>query len=284
MTDTPNPESPARVGTARRSPAPGRSRWVTSLAVASMLVAVTACSGDDDDDAADAPSTEELDAAVERAEAAEAEAAELADELATVTETADEATAELAAAQEDVTAAQDELALAQVQLEATTQRAETAEARVAEIEEVAGQFPISLDSSLIPDDMPGRYNITFQEAYCDGFATCGTVPGPTTAEIYFTSEQFLRIGVTGILDAGLFALDGSLYGITDSFTALAPCNGQDRRARITVTLYAGEISVLDDGTRVVNDVNASITIDAPDGGPDCPSGLVFYASSLIPAG
>jgi len=99
-----------------------------------------------------------------------------------------------------------------------------------------------------------------------------------------TPEQFLRIGVDGILDAGLFALDGSLYGITDSLTALPQCNGVQRRARITITLYAGSISVLEDGTRVVNDLNASLTVDAPAEGPDCPAGLAFYAASVVPTG
>ena len=176
------------------------------------------------------------------------------------------------------------MALARVEVVDLTERAETAEARIAEIEQIAGQFPISLDSSLIPEDIRGRYRITFQEAYCDGFANCGTPPAEAPAEIYFTDERFLRIRIDGILDAGLFALDGSLYGITDSFTALAPCGETQRRARITVTMYAGIISVQADGTRSVNDINASITVDAPAEGPGCPSGLVFFASSMLPAG
>ncbi|HSJ91152.1 MAG TPA: hypothetical protein VK917_03740 [Ilumatobacter sp.] len=262
-------------------------RSVAALAAAAVLVfGAAACAGADDDDAdepGDDPALDsaELDAAIERAEAAEAER----DALAAQLEEMDEADPEAIAAMEaELATAQDELALAQLQLEATTARADTAEARVAEVEEIVGQFPIALDSSLIPEDMPGDYRITFQEAYCAGFSTCGSPPGPTTATVYFTPERFLRIGVTGILDAGLFALEGSLYGITDSFTALPACGETQRRARITLTTYAGSVAVQEDGTRVVNDLNASITIDAPDEGPDCPGGLVFYASRLIPAG
>lgn len=273
--------------TSMQDRASGR-RWVrtamASAAAAVLVLGATACSGDDDDADTDAEIdslTTELDAANERADAAEAEVEALTAELEELGDVDAEQVAELTA---DLEAADEELALARAEIEQLTERAETAEARVAEVEEIVGQFPIALDSSLIPDDMPGTYRIDFQEAYCDGFATCGAPPAPTNATVYWTPEQFLRIGVDGILDAGLFALDGSLYGITDSFTALPPCGETQRRARITITMYAGSISVTEDGTRVVNDLNASITIDAPAEGPDCPSGLVFYASSLTPAG
>lgn len=247
--------------------------------VAAAAVVLSGCASDDGDEVQDLSG--ELAAAVERAEVAEAERDELAAQLEEVGDGDSDELDELSAALE---AAEVELVEARVEVEALTERAETAEARVAEVEEIVGQFPIALDSSLIPDDMPGNYRIRFSEAYCDGFSTCGTPLGDTTASIYFTSERFLRVGVDGILDAGLFALNGSLYGITDSFTAIPPCGETQRRARITVTLYAGSIAVLEDGTRVVNDLNASITIDAPAEGPDCPSGLVFYSSSLTPAG
>lgn len=254
-------------------------------AAGALVIGLSACAGDDDDTADSAAQIDELEAevaaATERADAAEAELEELTAELEELGAGDAEQIAEVMA---EFDAVNEELALARAEIEQLTERAETAEARVAEVEEIVGQFPIALDSSLIPDDMPGTYRIDFQEAYCDGFTTCGSPPAPTNATVYWTPEQFLRIGVDGILDAGLFALDGSLYGITDSFTALPPCGETQRRARITMTMYAGSISVQEDGTRVVNDLNASITIDAPAEGPDCPSGLVFYASSLTPAG
>lgn len=249
-----------------------------------LVLGAAACSSSDDDDDAAAETDAlqaDLAAANERADAAEAELADISaqlDEMAGVT------TDQASDVVDAFARVNEELALARADVQTQTARADAAEAQIAEIEAVAGQFPIMLDSSLIPDDMPGTYRIDFTEAYCDGFSTCGAPPAPTNATVYWTPEQFLRIGVDGILDAGLFALDGSLYGITDSPTALPPCGDVARRARITMTMYAGSISVLEDGTRVVNDLNASITIDAPAEGADCPAGLVFYASSLTPAG
>lgn len=284
--------------TSRKQDAPG-DRWgkrIGSLALTGALVLGLAACSDSDSDSADADAGDgdgdgsaaqvdelqaELDAALERAEAAEAELAEISEELEEIAGVDADRAAEVIAAFATVN---EELAFARVEVQQATTRAETAEARVAEVEEIVGQFPIALDSSLIPDDMPGTYRIDFQEAYCEGLASCGTPPASTNANIYFTPEQFLRIGVDGILDAGLFALDGSLYGITDSPTALPPCGDVQRRARITITLYAGSISVREDGTRVVNDLNASLTVDAPAEGPDCPAGLAFFASNLTPVG
>lgn len=263
-------------------PTTGRRLRFGAVAAVLALVAV-GCSGDDDD--ADAPTQAELDAAVARADAAEAELDDAVAEAEAATsdlETAEEDLAEQTAALET---ANSELETAVADLDEAVERAETAEARVAEIEEVAGQFPIQLDSSLIPDDMPGTYSINFQEAYCDpGFVLCGTTPQQNVAEIYFDDDEFLRIRVDDVLDAGLFALDGSLYGITDATSTLPSCSGAERRARVTVTMFAGSVSVLEDGTRVVDDVNASITLDAPGDGGDCPGGLQFFASTLTKQG
>lgn len=272
---------------ATTSPRRAARRILAAALAAGLVLTAAACSDDTDgdagaDDAAEVAELEaELDAAIERAEAAEAERDDLAEQIEALGDVDAE---EVANVMEEFAAVNEELALARAEIEQLTERAETAEARVAEVEEIVGQFPIALDSSVIPADMPGTYRIDFQEAYCAGFSTCGAPPAPTNATIYFTDQQFLRIGVTGILDAGLFALDGSLYGITDSTTALPPCGGVPRPVRMTITIYAGSISVREDGTRVVNDLNASITFDAPDEGPDCPGGLAFYASSLTPAG
>lgn len=254
----------------------GRRRTAVTIVVATLL---SGCAGSDDDAQEHVDLTEELAAANIRADAAEVRLDELAIELEAVGGIDPERVASTMREFDEVNEA---LALARADVVRLTRRAETAETRLAEIEEIAGQFPISLDSSLIPEDIPGNYRITFQEAYCDGFTNCGRPPAEAPAEIYFTPERFLRIKIEGILDAGLFALDGSLYGITDSFTALPPCGETPRRARMTITMYAGAVSVQGDGTRSVEDLNASITVDAPAEGPDCPSGLVFFASSMIP--
>lgn len=255
---------------------------VTSMA---MVASLAACAGDDDsaaDDTTDAVA--EADAAVAEAEQ-QLEAAQ--EEVASLEAERDELVAEVDAATEasadEIARLEDEVAVVQLQADANLERAETAEALVAEIETVMGQFPIQLDSSLIPEDMPGSYSITFEEAYCDGFSNCGTVPQPTTAEIYYTDQQFLRIGVNGILDAGLFAMSGSLYGITDTQTLLPPCGDTAQPARITISLYADDIEVLEDGTRVVKNVNADITLDARPQ-PGCDAGLRFFAAQLTPNG
>ena len=252
------------------------------VAVLGVIGTIVGCSGSSDDDIA----ALEADVAAARAEVAtvEGERDTLAGELETATEQAEQA--ESAAAEVidelDAAAAKNEELAAEVAAE--TERANTAEAALAELGDIADGFPLILDASLIPENLPGTYNISFAEAYCDGFATCGSVPTATQATVTTTPEGFLRIAVPGILDAGLFALEGSLYAITDSFTALPQCNGADQRARVTLTLYADDATITEDFTRQVDSIGASITIDTPYEGPDCPNGLVFYASSFTPAG
>lgn len=283
------------------TPARRRSRRVAAVLVAALVVA--ACSGDDDDDTAatsDEPSavaavdadtaddtvddaddadtgddqatenlTNEVDAAVERATAAEAE-------VATLTVDLEASEAELATANE-----------ANAQLEADN-AAETARADAAEaqVETFTNLFPVVVESTLegIDLEQAGTYNLRWSEAYCDTFPTCGTLPATTQATIVVTPENFLRIQVPGILDAGLFAVDGSLYGITDSETALPPCpDGTPRSARITMTIYADDISVDAEGNRTVVGLAGSITVDAASLG-DCLGGLVFYGVELDRAG
>jgi hypothetical protein len=307
MTDTPNdpPPQPAASGPPPMASPPAAGPptaggWPSAakattavLAVVAVVAIVLAVIGfttsDDDDEQAADEAAAELATATDRAEAAEAERDEaaaardeLAAELETTIETDAEARAEL---EEALAAAEADLVQAEAEAAEATARAEAAEARVAEIEDIAGQFPISLDSSLIPDDMPGTYSISYQEAYCDpGFVLCGSVPPQNVAEIYYDADQFLRIRVDGVLDAGLFSLDGSLYGITDTIGTLTSCSGAERRARVTITMYAGSVSVQQDGTRVVNDVNASITLDAPPDGEGCPGGIQFFASTFTKQG
>jgi len=285
-----SPSTPAAQPTPSTPPASTSSSWpsqakattavlaiVALAAIAAAIIGFSRDSSSNDDSAVDDTAVDEDSAAIARAEAAEQERDDLAAQLAE----SEDVVATVTAERDEAVAASDQLT---TDLAAETERADAAEAVLEELQAIAGQFPIGLDSSLIPDDMPGTYTITYQEAYCDGFSTCGTLPSVNQARVYFDSNQFLRIEVPGILDAGLFALEGSLYGITDSLTALPPCGGADTLARVTITMYAGAISVADDATRTVSDVQASITIDASQNGPDCPSGLVFYASRLTPTG
>jgi type II secretory pathway pseudopilin PulG len=269
----PPPAATAAPASGWPSSAKATSGVLAIVAVIAIILAIVGLAGSDDDEAEAA-----LAAANDRAAAAEAERDDLADQLEAVEEGESAAIAEATA---ELETARADLAQSTADLEAVTTRAEEAEARIAEIEEIAGQFPIGLDSSLIPDDMPGTYSIEFEEAYCDpGFVLCGTVPSQNVAEIYFDDNEFLRIRVDGVLDAGLFALEGSLYGITDTIGAVSSCSATDRRARITMTMFAGSVSVLEDGTRVVNDISASINLDAPPDGEGCPGGVQFFSSTL----
>jgi hypothetical protein len=253
------------------------------LVVLGLVGTIVGCSGSNDDDIAAVEA--ERDAALEQVSTVEAERDALADDLDAAQAQADDTQAQIDAAVEEVTAELDALKAANTELENSVavevERADGAEETLTLISET---FPVSLDASLIPEDLPGTYNITFAEAYCDGFPGCGTVPGATQATISTTPEGFLRVAVPGILDAGLFALEGSLYAITDSFTALPQCNGADQRARVTLTLYADDVTITQEGVRQVDSIGASITIDTPYEGPGCPNGLVFYASNFVPAG
>ena len=261
---------------------------IAVLGVIGAIVGFSQASSSDDDKSA---AEQDVDAANVRADAAEQERDSIAEQASGAQADIDSLNGELG----EAAAANDQLS---TDLSAATERAETAEtqiadaeARIAEaqaqIEEAGGLLPVGIDSSLIPEDLPGNYAITFAEPYCDGFPTCGVLPTQNQARIYSTPEGFLRVEVPGILDAGLFALEGSLYGITDSFTALPQCDGVDQRARVTVTLFARGITIdAPEGevTRTVDTLNASITIDAPRLSDACPSGLVFYASSFAPTG
>ena len=250
----------------------------TALRVAAafgLIGLIVGCSGSSDDDIAAAET--ERDRALAAVATVEAEIDELATELETQTAATDEATAALA----DSLTANEELT-AEVAVE--TERADTAEASLEELGDIADGFPLVLDASLIPENMPGTYSVTFAEAYCDGLALCGNPPAPLEAEIVTTPEGFLRINVPDILDAGLFSLEGSLYAITDSFTVLEQCNDADQRARVTLTMYADDVTITEDFTRQVDSIGASITIDTPFESAECPNGLVFYASSFTPVG
>lgn len=245
-----------------------RTRSALTVAVAAALV-LAACSDSDDGQA----EIDEANAAVSAAEA----------EVETLTAELDDATAEVEAIAADLATAEATNEELTSEKAAETERADAAEEQLQSIEEL---FPFEVESTLagIELELAGTYSIKWAEAYCDTFATCGTLPSVTEATFVRTADDFLRVQVAGILDAGLFAIDGSLYGITDSFTALPACpDGTERRARITITAYSDNVVIQQDLSRDVVRLGSSITIDAPDL-PGCPGGLVFYGAELTPTG
>ena len=81
--------------------------------------------------------------------------------------------------------------------------------------------------------------------------------------------------------AAAFAVQGSLYGITDTDTILPPCGETPRVARVAVTLYADAVTVAADGTRTVDRLGAAVTVDGSNSG-ECAVGLAFYGAELTP--
>lgn len=256
-----------------------RTRSALTVAVLSSLV-LAACSDSDDGQA-------EIDAANEAAATASAEVETLTAQLedaeaaaATAAGEADAAVEQAATELADAEATNEELS---AEVAAESERADAAEEELQAISELV---PFEVESTLtgIELELAGTYSIKWAEAYCDTFSTCGTLPAVTEATFVRTPDDFLRLQVPGILDAGLFAIDGSLYGITDSFTALPACpDGTQRRARVTVTAYSDNVVIEQDLSRDVVRLGSSITVDAPDL-PDCPGGLVFYGAELTPTG
>lgn len=282
---TPPPDITAAATDAEASaPWPSSAKvWVGVLAVIALLASIAAVVGFSQASSSDDDRTtveQERDAAVARAESAEQERDELASELEAANNTIDALTSELAAAEADLEAAQSQNEVLAAAVEVERARADEAAAELAAIGEA---FPVTVETSLVGLDVAGSYTISFTEAYCDFATGCGTTPQADQAIIGVTPENFLDITIPGILQGGLFAVNGGLYGITDSETAIEPCGDVPRRGRVTITIWPASIIVAGDGTRDVTNLEASITLDAPTI-DDCPSGLVFWGATLTPNG
>lgn len=259
--------------------------------------------------------TGELETATARVVALTAQRDELNDriadldaELATATEDVDELTAERVSLIAERTAIQSSLAAAEAEVASLETRLETAGDLTATLDErlavldvqvgwlldraVAAEqqrdalldlFPIEFESSLQGVDTTGDWNLSWDEAYCDGFPTCGTVPGFGRITISSTPEGWLRVGADGVFDAGLFEVEGALYAITQSRTAAPACGADQRIAHVGLTLYAGDVSVLEDGTHTIGDLGATYVVEAPPTAT-CPAGVAVYSAGLTPVG
>jgi hypothetical protein len=152
---------------------------------------------------------------------------------------------------------------------------------VAERNALADLFPIEFDASIQDTDLVGTYDVDLSKAYCDGFTTCATLPSVDELTIRETPEGYLELVIDDYVTAGMFRVDGAFYAIADSTTAVAPCAGTARVARIAATLYGHGLSVADDGTPQVTDLGASLTVQAP-ATASCPAGLAFYGANVTP--
>lgn len=181
----------------------------------------------------------------------------------------------------DLTATLDErLAVLDVQVGYLQDRLATAEEQRDALLEL---FPIEFESSLYGVDVTGRWNLSWDEAYCTGFATCGNLPTIGRIEITETTQGWLRVRADGVFDAGLFEVEGALYAITESRTAAPACGTEPRSAHVGLTLYANDVTVAQDGSHVIEDLGATYVVDAPATGT-CPAGLAVYSASLTPVG
>lgn len=181
----------------------------------------------------------------------------------------------------DTTATLDErLAVLDVQVGYLLDRAIRAEEQR---DALVGLFPIELDSSLRGADLAGDWSLSWDEAYCTGFATCGTLPGFRQLTITETPAGWLRVTADGVLDAGLFEVEGALHAVAASSTAAPACDGVQRPAHVGLTLYAHGTTVAADGTHVIDDLGAAYVVDAPATGT-CPAGLAVYGAELHPVG
>lgn len=307
MTDQPDPPVTPDQGYAPAPPPPppggvadpthqdGDGGWPTSAKVTAAVLAIllvatgaTAVAGwinasdDSDVDEAEAELTaagDELDARTEEYESTIAELTRERDEAITQADDVQEQLDTAVAERDDL------------QVEVNEQAAETAslieqqdelEAQIAELQgQLDAVYPIDASTSLegIPeDDLVGDYTIDFNEAYCEGLASCGSAPSPLPASIA-QGPNGLVMTVPDMWEGGLFRTEGALYGIADSETVVQPCGETPRLARVTMTVWADEAVVAEDGARSVDDLQASITVNAL---PidDCPHGLVFYGSNL----
>lgn len=259
--------------------------------------------------------TAELETATARIAALTAQRDELNDriadldaELATATADVEELTAERAGLAAERDALQRSLAAAEAEVAGLEARLETAADETATLDErlavldvqvgwlldraVAAEeqrdalldlFPIEFQSSLQGVDVTGDWNLSWDEAYCDGFPTCGTDPGFGRITISDTPEGWLRVEADGVFEAGLFEVEGALYAITQSRTAAPACGADQRVAHVGLTLYAGDVSVAEDGTHSIDDLGATYVVDAP-ATATCPAGLAVYGAGLTTVG
>lgn len=181
----------------------------------------------------------------------------------------------------DTTATLDErLAVLDVQVGYLLERATAAEE---ERDALLQLFPIELDSSLQGVDLAGTWNLRWDEAYCTGLATCGTVPTFSRITITETPEGWLRVTAGGVFDAGLFEVEGALHAVTATRTAVPACGTDPRIANVGLTLYANSVSVAADGTHVIEDLGATYVVQAPATGT-CPAAVAVYGAELTPVG
>jgi hypothetical protein len=257
----------------------GRARrTLASVAAVALLLGVGACSGDDDDDA-----TEE-DTALATVEADLEQAQADLDEANTQIEDQEEQISELNV---QVETAEEAAVDVQAELSAATQRADAAESDLADlqaqVDAVAANFPVTISSSLEPyaDSLVGAYTLHLTEAFCDGIPTCGQ-PRPDVRSDIIQGPNGLQLQVPNVFTTGLFMIEGSLFGVTDSDVIVGPCtDGTPTNSQVSTTIFAGGVTVDTEGNQTLAGLGASVFV-AVDAAGSCGAGNVFFSATLTP--
>lgn len=170
----------------------------------------------------------------------------------------------------------------QLELDLATARTQAARA-VAERDALAARFPITPDSTVDVADVVGSYRATWQEQFCSGLTSCGTLPTVGTTRLRSTSEGYLRIELGTMVTTNLGRVPGGLHAIAGSTTALPACGGVARAATVTITVVPSSWGVAQDGSVDVRTWGGAVTADAP-ATDTCPAALVSYGITLTPVG
>jgi hypothetical protein len=258
------------------------------------LIGLSACSGDDDDDdAADATATEDAatgedgDGGDDALATAQADLEQAQADLDAANATIAEQETEITDLTGEVTTANQAATDAQAAAAAETTRADTAEADLAtlqgQVDAFTANFPVTIPASLEPfaNSLVGAYNMTLTEAFCDGIATCGQQRPAVRADI-IQGPAGLQLQVPNVFTTGLFMVQGSLFGVTDSNLIVGPCaDGTQTNSQVSTTIFADGITVAADGTQTLSGLGASVFVAVNPAG-SCDAGNIFFAAKLTP--
>jgi hypothetical protein len=261
-----------------------------------MVLALGACSGDDDDDDAATATEDEGDGggdgtADDGDTAADDEgggdAAALQVSLDEANATIDEQQAEIDELNVQIETGQEAAVEVQAQLAAETARADDAEAQLAElqaqVDAFTAEFPVTITASLEPyaESLIGAYDLTLTEAFCAALPTCGTQRPAVRADI-IQGPNGLELQVPNVFTTGLFMIEGSLFGVTDSNQIVPACpDGTPVNSQVSTTIFADGITIDEDGTQTLSGLGASVLVAANPAG-ECGPGNVFFNGTLTP--
>jgi hypothetical protein len=245
-----------------------------------LLFGLSACEGDGND--------EELSQAQDELSSAQ-------DELAAVEASLDDANATISDQEQQISDLNAEVETAnqaatdaQATAEAESARAEQAESDLADlqaqVDAFVENFPVTIAASLEPyaNDLVGAYTLHLTEAFCDDLPTCGAERPEVRADI-IQGANGLELQVPNVFTTGLFMIEGSLFGVTDSNLIVGPCaDGTETNSQVSTTIFADGITVDSEGQQTLSGLGASVFVAVNPAG-SCGPGNIFFAGTLTPA-